>query len=119
MKPSIDSEEKEDSFIETSVFDHLAFNVFIFVTAIISVIVRLIVVKLICKEEKMQMLLANLAIIKGAKAINEENKAENKEYWIIIIWLSLILLCHFISDYRKSYIECQFLENIAILIQLK
>ena len=39
------------------------------------------------------MLLANLAIIKGAKAINEENEAKNKEYWIIIIWLSLILLC--------------------------
>ena len=40
----------------------------------------------------MQTLLTNLAIVKGAKAINEECEAATKEYWIIIIWLSLILL---------------------------
>ena len=49
---TLDSEKKDESFIGTSIFDHLAFNVFILVTAIISVIVMLIVVKLICKEEK-------------------------------------------------------------------
>ena len=33
-------------------------------------------------------------MIKGVKAINEEIENEtNNEYWIIIIWLSLILLC--------------------------
>ena len=100
---TLDNKEKEDSSIETLMFDHLAFNVFIFVTAIISVIVMLIVVKLICKEEKMQTLLANLAIIKGAKAINEENEAKNKEYWIIIIWLSLILLCILFLTIEKLY----------------
>ena len=42
----------------------------------------------------MWALVTNLAMIKGVKAINEEIKNEiNKEYWIIIIWLSLILLC--------------------------
>ena len=61
--------------------------------AITSVIVIFIVIKLIFKGEKMQTLLANLAMIKGVKAVNEENEAINKEYWIIIIWLSLILLC--------------------------
>ena len=64
---TLDNEKEEDSFIETSIFDHLAFNVFIFVMAIISVIVMFIVIKLIFKGEKMQMLLPNLAMIRGAK----------------------------------------------------
>ena len=51
-------------------------------------------IKLIFKGEKMQALVTNLAMIKGVKAIDEEIKNEiNKEYWIFIIWLSLILLC--------------------------
>ena len=51
----------------------------------------------------MQTLLVNLAIIKGAKAVNEENEAENKEYWIIIIWLLLILLCILFLTIEKLY----------------
>ena len=40
----------------------------------------------------MQALVTNLAMIKGAKAINEEIENDiDKEYWIIITWLSLIL----------------------------
>ena len=84
--------KKYDSFIGTSIFDHLAFNIFIFVMAIISVIVMFIVIKLIFKGEKMQTLLANLAMIRGAKAITKEMEATDKEYWIIIIWLSLIII---------------------------
>ena len=41
----------------------------------------------------MQMLLANLAMIRGAKAITKEIKTFDKGYWIIITWLSIILLC--------------------------
>ena len=41
----------------------------------------------------MQTLLANLAMIRGAKAISEEMKSIDKEYWIIMMWLSIILLC--------------------------
>ena len=41
----------------------------------------------------MQVLLANLAMIRGAKAITEEIKTVDKKYWIIITWLSIILLC--------------------------
>ena len=52
---ALDNEKEEEYFIETSNFDHLAFNVFIFVIAIISVIVMFIVIKLIFKGEKMQM----------------------------------------------------------------
>ena len=41
----------------------------------------------------MQALMTNLAMIKGVKALTEEVKNEtNSEYWIIIVWLSLILL---------------------------
>ena len=61
--------------------------------AIISVFVIFIVIKLIFKGEKMQTLLANLAMIRGATAITEEIKTVDKEYWIIITWLSMILLC--------------------------
>ena len=43
----------DDNFIGTSIFDHLAFNIFIFVMAVILVIVVFIVIKLIFKEEKM------------------------------------------------------------------
>ena len=100
---TLDNEKENDSFIGTSIFDHLAFNIFIFVMAIISVIVVFIVIKLIFKGEKMQMLLANLAMIRGAKAINEENEAIDKEYWIIIIWLSLILLCVLFLTIEKLY----------------
>ena len=42
-------------------------------------------------------------MIKGAKAINEENEAINEEYWIIIIWLSLILFCILFLTIEKLY----------------
>ena len=71
--------------------------------AIISVIVKFIVIKLIFKEEKMQMLLANLAMIRGAKAITEEIKSIDKEYWIIIAWLSIIVLCILFLTIEKLY----------------
>ena len=99
----MDNEKENDSFIGTSIFDDLAFNIFIFVMAIISVIVMFVVIKLIFKGEKMQMLLANLAMIRGAKAITEEIKNIDKEYWIIIIWLSIILLCILFLTIEKLY----------------
>ena len=71
--------------------------------AIILVIVMFILIKLIFKGEKMQMLLANLAMIRGAKAITEEIEAIDKEYWIIIMWLSLILLCVLFLTIEKLY----------------
>ena len=71
--------------------------------AIISVIVMFIVIKLICKGEKMQALVANLATIRGVKALNKEIETIDKEYWIIIIWLSLILLCVLFLTIEKLY----------------
>ena len=54
--------------------------------AVISVIIVFIVIKLIFKGDKMWVLVTNLAMIKGVKAINEEIKNKiNKEYWIIIM----------------------------------
>ena len=100
---TLDNEKGDGSFIGTSIFDHLAFNIFIFVMAIISVIVMFIVIKLIFKGEKMQMLLTNLAMIRGAKAITEEIKFVDKGYWIIIIWLSIILLCVLFLTIDKLY----------------
>ena len=100
---TLDNEKEDDTFIETSIFKHLAFNIFIFVMAIILVIVMFIVIKLIFKAEKMQTLLANLAMVRGVKAISEEIEAIDKEYWIIIIWLSLILLCVLFLTIEKLY----------------
>ena len=41
----------------------------------------------------MQALVTNLAMIRGVKTLTEGTKIEtNYEYWIIIAWLSLILL---------------------------
>ena len=50
---TLDNEKEDDSFIGSSIFDHLSFNIFIFVMAIISVIIVFIVIKLVFKGEKM------------------------------------------------------------------
>ena len=49
---TLHNEKEENDSIETSIFDHLAFNVFIFVMAIISVIIMFIVMKIMFKGEK-------------------------------------------------------------------
>ena len=69
-------DKKDDIVIETSIFNHLASKIFIFIMAIISLIIVLVVIMLIFKGEKMQALLMNLAIIKGVKALVEEPKLE-------------------------------------------
>ena len=50
---TLDKENEDDNFIGTSIFDHLVFNIFIFVMTVISVIIMFIVMKLIFKGEKM------------------------------------------------------------------
>ena len=100
---TLDNEEENESFIGTSVFDHLAFNVFIFIMAVISVIIMFIVIKLVFKGEKMQALVTNLATIRGVKALSKEIETIDKEYWILIIWLSLILLCVLFLTIEKLY----------------
>ena len=66
---TLDNEEENEGFIGTFIFEHLAFNIFIFIMAIISVIIMFIVIKLIFKGEKMQALVANLATIRGVKIL--------------------------------------------------
>ena len=52
----------------------------------------------------MRALVTNLAMIKGVKVINEEIKNDiDKEYWIIITWLSLILLGILFLTIEKLY----------------
>ena len=64
-------DEENDTFIETSIFNHLSSKIFVFVMAIISLIIVLIIIMLIFKGEKMQALVTNLAMIKGVKALIE------------------------------------------------
>ena len=100
---TLDNEKENDSFIGITIFDHLEVNVFIFIMAVISVIIMFIVIKLIFKGEKMQVLVANLAMIRGVKALSKEIESIDKEYWIIIIWLLLILLCVLFLTIEKLY----------------
>ena len=51
----------------------------------------------------MQTLLTNIAMIREAKAMSEENKTIIKEYWIIIVWLSLILFCVLFLTIERLY----------------
>ena len=44
---------EDDNFIGTSIFDHLAYNIFIFVMTVTSVIIMFIVIKLIFEGETM------------------------------------------------------------------
>ena len=47
---------------------------------------------LLLKGAKMQALITNLAMQKSVKALTEEKEnCSNYEYWIMIMWLSLIL----------------------------
>ena len=86
-------EPEDDLVIETSIFNHLVSKTFIFVMTVISLIVDLIVIMILFKGEKMQELVANLAMLKGVKVLTEGTKiGTNYEYWIIIVRLSLILL---------------------------
>ena len=55
--------------------------------AIISVVIIFLVIKQIFKGGENAQHIDNLAIVRGVKAINEENEAVTKEYWIILIWL--------------------------------
>ena len=97
--------DKEDNIvIESSIFNHLASKIFVFVIAIISLIIVLIIIMLIFKGEKMRALVTNLAMIKGVKALIEETKnGTNYEYWIIIAWLSLILIGIMFLTIEKLY----------------
>ena len=97
--------DKEDNIvIETSIFNHLASKIFVFVMAIISLMIVLIIIMLIFKGEKMQALVTNLAMIKGVKALIEETKnGTNYEYWIIIARLSLILIGIMFLTIEKLY----------------
>ena len=97
-------DKEDDIFLETSLLNHLASKIFIFVMAIISLIIVLIVIMLIFKGEKMWALVTNLAMIKGVKAIIEETKiGTNYSYWIIIAWLSLILIGIMFLTIKKLY----------------
>ena len=50
--------------------------------------------------------------------MTEEIKTVDNGYWIIIIWLSIILLCVLFLTIEKLY-RMPILESIVILIQLK
>ena len=60
-------------------------------------------------------------MIRGVKAINKEIETIDKEYWIIIIWLLLILLCVFFLTIGKLYRmpifrKCCYSNTIKIML---
>ena len=71
----------EDLGKETSIFDHIASNIFIFVMALILLIVTIIVIMLLCKGAKMRALITNLVMQKSVKALTEgKENCSNYEY---------------------------------------
>ena len=112
----------EDLEKETSIFNHLVSNIFIFAMALIFLIVTIIVIMLLFKGAKMQALITNLAMQKCVKALTEEKEnCSNYEYLIIIAWLTLILLgiifliiekAHKMPIFRKH----QYSNTIKVLI---
>ena len=91
---------EEDFEKETSIFNHSVSNIFIFVMALISLIVAMIVIMLLFKGAKMWALITNLAIQKSVKALTEGKEiCCNYEYWIKIAWLSLLLLGNYVFSY--------------------
>ena len=115
---------EDELVIETSIFNHLASKIVIFIMAIISLIIVLIVIMLIFQGEKMQTLVTNLAMITGVKTLTEGTKSGTYyEYWIIIVWLSLILfgvmfltieMVHKMPIFRKY----QYSNTIKIMISI-
>ena len=96
--------KEDNTVIETSFLNHLASKIFIFVMAMISLIIVLAVFMLIFKGEKMRALVTNLAMIRAVKALVEETKiGTNYEYWKIIAWLSLILMGIMFLTIEKIY----------------
>ena len=86
-------EPEDDLVTETSFFNHLASKLFIFIMALILLVVAIIVLMLLFKGAKMRVLVTNLVMQKSVKALTEGTViCSNYEYWIIIAWLSLILL---------------------------
>ena len=104
---------------ETSIFDHLVSNIFIFVMALISLIVAMMVIMLLFKGAKMWALITNLAMQKSVKAPMERKEiCSSYEYWIIIAWLSLILLGIVFIIIEKVH-KIPIFEKIDTLILLK
>ena len=94
----------EDFGKETSIFDHLAFNIFIFEMALISLVVTIMVVMLLHRGAKMQALITTLAMQKSVKALTEgKENCSNYEYWLIITLLALILLGIIFLIIEKAY----------------
>ena len=111
---------EEDFEKETSIFDHLASNIFIFRMALILLIVAMTVILILFKGAKMWALITNLVMQISMKALTEEREiCSNYEYWIIITWLSLILLGVVFLIIERAHQICKSLENINIPIQLK
>ena len=110
---------EEDFGKETSIFNHLASNIFIFVMALILLIVAMIVIMLLFKGTNMQALITNLVMQKCVKALTEGKEiCSNYEYWIILAWLSLILLGIMFLIIEKVH-KMPFLKNTNTLILLK
>ena len=78
--------------------------------------------KILFKGAKIRALITNLAMQKSVKTLTEEREiCSNYEYWIIITWLSLILLgvvfliierAHKMPIFRKH----QYSNTIKVLI---
>ena len=97
-------DKEDDIFIETSILNHFSSKISIFVMAIISLIIVLIVIRLIFKGEKMWTLVTNLAMTKGVKA-NDWRNQNWDQLWVLDnnnMVITNVNRCY-VFNYRKNF----------------
>ena len=97
MKERHDIEELEKEFANKNLFNSKVVKIFKFVVAIISIIATIVTMYVICKHNKLRMLVTSLAL-QQVKAVEAEN-AENVDYnckctvqLYIILTLNIVII---------------------------
>ena len=97
LKERHDIEELEKEFANKNFFNSKIFKIFKFVVAIISIIATVITIYVICKHNRLRVLVTSLALqlVKEVKAENMENVEYNCKYTVqlyIILTLSIVMI---------------------------
>ena len=122
-------EPEDDLEIGTSIFNHLASKLFIFVMALILLIAAIIVLMLLFKGAKMLALVTNLVMQKSVNALTEATvMCSIYEYWLSLILLCVMFLViekvHKMPIFRKHHYSNTikvliFISNIKSYIPIK
>ena len=117
-----DSMELELNTNKTFFSDNYTIDIFLFITAIISLLATTLAVYLLCKHKKLQMLIASLVLYQdkevGAVTQKEINSECKTLTYISLVLTILGLVMVVILHYRKSKLcrGCMFSNAVKIMI---